>query len=336
MSIEATQDLSDHWELLRGLYHPFESGLKASSTDVYRHEIPGGQYSNLRPRAIQLGLGDQWGRIKRTYHDVNEALGDIIKVTPTSKVVADFAMFLVQNDMEVQDIFARADRGESMDFPQSVVDFFMGRMGQPYSGFPERLQRIVLRDQTPYTTRAGLDMPDYVWSEHDEALEDILGQPPTEPQRVSYALYPKVFEEFATRRVEFGRYDILDTVTFLYGLEIGEERLVDLEEGKTLVVQLSAIGELDDEGMRRLYYQLNGQPREIEVRDLSASKDLLTRPKADAQKRRPRRRGDARQGPERRGQARRRGHARADPRGDRGHEDGDDHHRPSRWTRRLN
>ncbi len=275
------QTLSDHWELLREIYYPFESGLKASTTDVYFHEIPGGQYSNLRPRAVQLGLGDRWGLIKQTYHDVNQALGNIVKVTPTSKVVADFSMFLVQNDETISGVLARSSAGEEIDFPQSVVDFFAGDIGQPHGGFPEELQRAVLRGKTPRTQRPGLELPDYDWESAAADLADHLGHDPSRREQISYALYPKVFSEFAGRIEEFGEYRILDTVTFLYGLEVNEERVVRLEEGKDLVVKLLAVGAPDDEGMRELYYELNGQPRQVKVRDRAVTSQTSARPKAD-------------------------------------------------------
>lgn len=279
---EKLQLLSDHWELLRELYYPFESGLKASTTDVYYHEIPGGQYSNLRPRAIQLGLGDQWALIRRTYHEVSHAMGDIIKVTPTSKVVADFAMFLVQNKLTIADVFSRAEAGQELDFPQSVVDFFTGHMGQPYGGFPERLQKIVLRGKPALTERSGATLPDYNWDADLPELERLLGRTPTRQEQLSFALYPQVFRDFAGRINEFGEYRILDTITFLYGLELDEERTVEIEEGKTLVVKLVTISNADDKGIRRLYYELNGQPREIAIRDNGIDAAVKSHPKADA------------------------------------------------------
>ncbi|MFW6058362.1 MAG: pyruvate carboxylase subunit B, partial [Persicimonas sp.] len=281
LPVERLEQLSDHWELLRELYGPFESGLKASTTDVYYHEIPGGQYSNLRPRAVQLGLGDQWGRIKRTYHEVDKALGRLIKVTPTSKVVADLAMFLVRNDMTVDDLFEAHERGEEVDFPQSVVDFFMGRLGQPYGGFPERLQRIVTRGEEPLKDRAGEHLPDYDWEAKAAELEEIIGREPTRREEISYALYPKVFSELARSIEEFGEFRILDTVSFLYGMEPGEETLVDIEEGKTLVIKLLTVGPLEEDGTRTIYFELNGQPREVTVVDESAELGAAARPKAD-------------------------------------------------------
>ena len=281
LEVEALQQLTEHWEKLRNLYYPFESGLKASTTDVYYHEIPGGQYSNLRPRAIQLGLGDEWGRIKRTYHEVDEALGRLIKVTPTSKVVADLAMFLVRNDMEVEDIFEMHERGEEIDFPQSVVDFFKGRLGQPHGGFPDKLQQIVLRGEEPLEERPGALMDDYDWEAATDELDAMMDGEPNKRDKISYALYPKVFEDLVASLEEFGEFRILDTVSFLYGLEVGEETLVEIEEGKTLVISLLAIGELRDDGTRLVYFELNGQPREIVVRDETIELETEARPKAD-------------------------------------------------------
>jgi pyruvate carboxylase len=281
LDVESLQDLADYWERIRDIYYPFESGMKSGTTDVYFHEIPGGQYSNLRPRAIQLGLGDKWNLIKTTYHEVNMAMGNIVKVTPTSKVVADFAMFLVRNDMTVEDLFVRHDAGESFDLPQSVVDFFMGLIGQPYGGFPEKLQKLVIRDKTPFTDRAGRHLADYVWETHDEVLRALLERKPTRRERISHALYPKVFSDMATEIRDFGEYEMLDTVHFLFGMEVGEETMVDIEDGKTLVLKLLATGELSEDGSRRVYFELNGQPREVIVIDRSVETTVDRRPKAD-------------------------------------------------------
>ena len=278
---EPLERLAEHWELLREIYYPFESGLKASTTDVYNHEIPGGQYSNLRPRAIELGLGDRWAEIKETYQKVDAELGRLIKVTPTSKVVADMAMFLVQNDLSFQAIYEMSDRGEDIDFPQSVVDFFKGKMGQPYQGFPERLQKAVLRGEEPLKERAGATMKPYDWEAKAKELEALLDRPPTRADAISYALYPKVYEGFARTIQEFGEYRILETVSFLYGMEPGEETMVDIEEGKTLVIKLVAVGDVDEDGNRRIYFELNGQPRDVVIPDKSAELAIAGRPKAD-------------------------------------------------------
>ncbi len=278
---ESLERLAEHWEMLRELYYPFESGLKASTTDVYNHEIPGGQYSNLRPRAIQLGLGDRWTEIKQTYQRVDQELGRLVKVTPTSKVVADMAMFLVQNDLTIEEVYELADRGEDVDFPQSVVDFFYGKMGQPYQGFPKRLQQVILKGKKPLTERAGAGMEDYDWEEKAAELKVLLQRPPTRQEEISFALYPKVFDGYARVIQEFGEYRILETLPFLYGMEPGDETIVEIEEGKTLVIKLVAIGELQESGARRVNFELNGQPRDILIPDKSAELEIAGRPKAD-------------------------------------------------------
>ncbi len=275
------EQLAEHWEKVREIYHPFESGLKASTTDVYNHEIPGGQYSNLRPRAIELGLGDRWSQIKETYQRVDRELGRLVKVTPTSKVVADMAMFLVQNDLSFEEIYEMADGGEDIDFPQSVIDFFYGKMGQPYQGFPSRLQKAVLRGKQPLKERAGAQLTSYDFKEKRGDVERLLGRSPTRGEEISYALYPKVFEGFARTIAEFGEYRMLDTVSFLYGMEVDEETMIDIEEGKTLVIRLVAIGKLRDDGTRRVYFELNGQPRDVVIPDKSAELKSAARPKAD-------------------------------------------------------
>jgi pyruvate carboxylase len=275
------QRLSDYWERVRTIYAPFESGLKASTTDVYYHEIPGGQYSNLKPQADLLGLGERWAQIRDTYHDVNQALGNIIKVTPTSKAVGDFAMFLVQQGMSVEELMERYRGGEQFDLPQSVMDLLGGMMGQPYGGFPEELQRFALRGAEPIVGRPGESLPDYDWGAPRKQLTELLGRDPKRSEEISYALYPKVFRDFAAKRKEMGDFELLDTSIFLYGMEPDEERLVQIEEGKTLVVKFILKGPVDERGLRRMYFQLNGQPREILVRDLSVKLATAAREQAD-------------------------------------------------------
>lgn len=278
LDLGAMNALGNYWETVRELYYPFESGLKASTAEVYEHEMPGGQYSNLRPRAIQLGLGERWPEIKRRYREVNEALGDIIKVTPTSKVVADFAMFLVQNDLSVEDAISRADK---LDFPQSVVDFFAGKLGQPYGGFPKRLQKAVLKGHPALTERPGEHMEPHDFDAAAERLAARLDRAPYESELLSDALYPEVFEEFLRHEDSFGAVSILPTPAFLYGLRVGEEVTVDIEPGKTIIVKLVAIGGLTPEGQRMVYFEMNGQPREVVVRDESAAKTAVSREMAD-------------------------------------------------------
>jgi pyruvate carboxylase len=277
---DALQRLSDYWERVRAVYAPFESGLKASTTDVYYHEIPGGQYSNLKPQADQLGLGDRWALIRKTYRDVNLALGNIVKVTPSSKAVGDFAMFLVQQGMTMDELMRRYEAGEQFDLPQSIMDFFRGLMGQPYGGFPQPLQRFALRGEEPLTGRPGATLAYYDWAKARPGLEELLGRPALKREEVTYALYPNVFADFSLRQLEMGEFSMLDTPIFLYGMEPEEERLVQLEEGKTLVVRFMLQGPADEQGMRRMYFMLNGQPRELHVRDRSVKLAQPTRAKA--------------------------------------------------------
>jgi len=292
VDFEVTQQLSDYWEVVREHYAPFESGMRASTAEVYKHEIPGGQYSNLRPRAIQLGLGHRWTELKERYRDVNLALGDIIKVTPTSKVVADFAMFLLRNDLSVDEAMEQADK---LDFPQSLVDFFSGRLGQPYGGFPKALQRAVLGvagatsdSDASQTTAADASMA--AAAEHNSghdfdararALQEILGRAPTIPELLSDALYPAMFSEYLEYVEHYGDPSALPTRTYLFGLRFGEQVCVDIDPGKRLVVKLGAVGKVDAGGNRRVYFELNGQPRHILIPDLAAQETVQRRPQAD-------------------------------------------------------
>jgi len=279
LDADVQQSLANYWERVRDLYRPFESGLKASTAEVYWHEIPGGQYSNLRPRAIQLGLGERWEEIKERYREVNFALGDIIKVTPSSKVVADFAMFLVQNNLSVDGAIAQADR---LDFPQSLVSLVAGELGQPYGGIPEVLQNAVLKGRPVVTSRMGESLADHDFDAAASRLKVRLGREPNEASLLSDALYPLVYEEYVKFQDVFGDAAMIPTVAFLYGPDIGEELQIEVETGKTLIVKLNAIGGLDDQGQRMVYFELNGQPREVVVRDDSASADLVERLRADA------------------------------------------------------
>ena len=274
----ALEALADYWEAVREMYYPFESGLRASSADVYQHEIPGGQYSNLRPQAIQLGLGDRWNEIKRNYRAVNDALGDIIKVTPTSKVVGDFALFLMKHDLSVDQVIEQAHR---LDFPQSVVDLFMGHLGQPYGGFPAELQAAVLKGREPLTVRAGSIMPDHDFDAAAARLRDRLGRPPLETELLTDALYPAVLAEYLDFHDDFGEIADLPTPALLYGLDVGEQILIEIEPGKTLVIKLTAVGGLTPDGRRMVYFELNGQPREVAVVDVAAGAHIATRPRAE-------------------------------------------------------
>lgn len=275
---ENLQRLSDYWEDVRPLYAGFESGMMAPSSEVYVHEMPGGQYTNLRQQAQSVGLGERWGEVKAAYAQVNHLLGDIVKVTPSSKVVGDFALFMVQNDLTAENLLERAPR---LDFPDSVIQFFQGYIGQPPGGFPEDIQTAVLKDRPAFTSRPGERLEPVDFAEARKNLEARLGRQMSETDLMSWLMYPKVFVEADGLQREFGNVSVLDSGTFFYGMKPGEEISVDIEQGKTLVVKLVSVGPVQADGMRTVYFELNGQPREVKVRDLSAETSVHVRRKAD-------------------------------------------------------
>lgn len=275
------QKLSDYWEDVREYYVGFESGMKAPSSEVYEHEMPGGQYTNLHQQAKGVGLGHRWEEVKKAYAVVNQMFGDVVKVTPSSKVVGDMALFMVQNNLSEQDVYEKGDR---YDFPESVVQFFQGYLGQPPGGFPEKLRDIILKGREYFTCRPG-DLLDQVDFDQVQAeIQEKIGRPVTEFDVMSYIMYPKVFMDKEKMMKEFENISVLDTPTFFHGLNLGEEIKVEIEQGKTLMVKLIAVGPLSPSGNRTIYFELNGQPREIIIRDLSAKVSVETRRKADSSK----------------------------------------------------
>lgn len=272
------QELSDYWEAVRTLYAPFESGLRASTADVYHHEIPGGQYSNLKPQALAVGLSAQWNEVRERYREVNFALGDIIKVTPSSKVVGDFALWLVKNGLTVDDLM---NSDEHFDLPKSVVGLFEGHIGTPEGGFPEALRRRVLgANPTPLPAEDSKTLPSYPFAEKKAELEKAYEGKIAEELEVSYALYPQVVKDYLDFRSQFGDVSVLDTETFLYGLQQNREALIELEPGKALIVERTAIGELREDKTRDVHFALNGQPRTVRVLDRGAAADRPQRVKA--------------------------------------------------------
>lgn len=210
---------------------------------------------------------------------MNEMFGDIVKVTPSSKVVGDMALFMVQNDLSEQDVY---DKGETLDFPDSIIEFFMGEIGQPYGGFPEKLQKIVLKGRTPLTERPGALMePVDFEAVRAELAEKMTTGEPTDHDVMSYILYPKVFLDYLTMIEKYGDVTVLDTPTFFKGMRLGETVEVELEKGKTLIIKLNSIGEPIADGTRVIYFELNGQPREISVQDFNVQSTVVTRRKID-------------------------------------------------------
>jgi pyruvate carboxylase len=276
---KAMQPLADYWEAVREYYAPFECGLKSSTSEVYFHEIPGGQYSNLRPQAASLGLLSRWQEVKYAFAVVNQLVGDIPKVTPSSKMVGDFAVFLVQNDLLVMDgdlarttaatrqkVLAESRR---LDFPLSVVQYFQGCLGQPPGGYPEELRAAVLKGLPVLTGQPSDGMPPFDFAAGREHVESRKGEPASARDVLSYALYPRVMDDYFAWHNRCGDVSLLPTPVYFYGLEMGQEVWVEIEPGKTLVISLEALGEPDEDGNVTVYFKLNGQNRQVLVHDRS-------------------------------------------------------------------
>ncbi len=280
--IEITDDsiraLNSYWEQTRGLYAPFETGMTGYAPDLHLHEIPGGQYTNLLFQAQALGLADRWESVKRCYAAANRLLGDLVKVTPSSKVVGDLAQFMVQNDLSEDLVLANA---ETLSFPQSVVDFMSGRLGEPFGGYPEPLRSFVLKGNKPIVGRPGASLAPFDFDTLERELKARPGPPISEVDVTSAALYPSVFDAYREFRDEFSDVSLVPTQYFLAAPEVGEEFTVEIERGKTLVIVLTAVGELDKEGQRNVFFELNGQPRRVMIRDKSAVSEVAQREKAD-------------------------------------------------------
>ncbi len=269
---------SDYWEEVRNYYAPFESGLKASAGDVYVHEIPGGQYSNLRPQAESMGVGDRLPELKRMYATVNEMLGDIVKVTPSSKVVGDLALFMLTNELTPKDVM---ERGRELTFPESVIGYFAGDIGQPPGGFPEELRKIVLKGRKPVDGRPGDTLPQVDFEAVRAELQTKIASEPSRRDVLSYLMYPKVFVNYAAHLKEYSSVSPVPTGAFFYGLREGEETRVEIERGKTLFIKLVAFSEPDEKGQRTVFFELNGHPREVSVLDRSLAIEDKRRIKAD-------------------------------------------------------
>ncbi len=267
-----------YWEEVRNYYAAFESGLKASSADVYIHEIPGGQYSNLRPQAEAMNLGHRLPELKRMYAVVNDILGDIVKVTPSSKIVGDLALFMLTNNLTAKDLI---ERGKELSFPESVIGYFAGEIGQPPGGFPEPLREVVLKGRPVKEGRPGDTLPPVDFAATRAEVEKKTGRAPSERDVLSYLMYPKVFTEFSEFRKSFSDVSVVPTDVMFYGLRVGEETDIEIETGKTLFIKLVAISEANEHGMRTVFFELNGHPREVQVFDQSLGIEQEVRPKAD-------------------------------------------------------
>jgi len=275
---QALDEISEYWREVREFYVPFESPVLAAGTDLYQHEMPGGQYTNLFQQAQALGLDHRWPEVCRQYAAVNRLFGDIVKVTPTSKAVGDMALFLVANDLTTDELM-QSDR--ELAFPQSVIDLLSGRMGQTVFGFPADVQKRILRDEKPLEGRPGDSLPPADLVAAKEKIAPLVEGEPTSQDVVSHLMYPHVFEQFAQHQRQYADVSVLPTPVFLYGMVPQEEVAVDIEPGKTLIIKFLTVSDPHADGTRTVFFELNGQPREVTVHDRSLTPTEAAPPKAD-------------------------------------------------------
>jgi pyruvate carboxylase len=273
-------DCSDYWETVRAYYLPFDSGPKAGNARIYEHEIPGGQYTNLREQAVAMGLGHRWREVERMYAEVNQLFGDIVKVTPSSKVVGDMTLFLMAKEMTAAEVL-RLDEKHDVAFPNSVVEMLSGVLGVPPDGWPTKVQKILLRGVEPMKGRPSAAMPAVDLVAEKDALEKRTGHAITREDLLSSLLYPEVFLKFDKFRLAHSDVSVLPTPAFFYGLKSGEEITVEIEAGKTLIIKYMTASDPHPDGTRTLFFDLNGQPREVNVRDKALRVVERAHPKAD-------------------------------------------------------
>ncbi|MGI5971888.1 MAG: pyruvate carboxylase [Oscillospiraceae bacterium] len=263
IDLDSLQGLTDYWEDVRQYYSPFEAAQATPATDIYRYEIPGGQYTNLKPQVESLGLGHRFQEVKEKYKEVNDMLGDIVKVTPSSKMVGDLAIFMTQNDLTAENI---VEKGAALNFPDSAISYFSGMMGQPAWGFPEDLQKVVLKGKKPITCRPGELLPPVDFEEiHNKILK--YKKNPTMRDVIAWALYPKVMEDYLKTRDEIGDITNMDSSVFFMGMNHGETTYIAIEEGKVLAIKYNGLGDMNEDGTRTVHFELNGVAREVYVKD---------------------------------------------------------------------
>ncbi|HEX4793769.1 MAG TPA: pyruvate carboxylase [Humisphaera sp.] len=280
LDLEALNRLSEYWESVRQFYFPFEEGLPAPTAEVYDHEMPGGQYTNLRQQAKSMGLIDRWREIAEAYAQVNQMFGDIVKVTPSSKVIGDMAIFMVTNNLRPMDILAP---DKKFNFPRSVVEMMQGYLGTPEGGWPRVLQKIILDTAgvKALKGRPGAKLPKIDLAQTRTKLEKESGPDISDTDVLSYIMYPQVFQDFAKHRAAYDNTSVIPTPAFFYGLQSGEEISVTIEPGKTLIIRYLTTGEPHEDGTRTVFFELNGQPREVNVSDRQLEGNLHKQPKAD-------------------------------------------------------
>jgi pyruvate carboxylase len=280
LCVDTLNECSDYWETVRSYYLPFDSAPKSGSARLYQHEIPGGQYTNLREQATAMGLGHRWRETEKMYAEVNLLFGDIVKVTPSSKVVGDMTLFLMAKEMQPADIL-KLDKKHDISFPNSVVEMFSGVLGVPPGGWPKKLQKIILREQVPVRGRPSANLAAVNFDEEHKSLEKKAGHPVRRSDLLSYLLYPEVFLKYDKFLQAYSDVSVLPTPTFFYGLKSREEITVEIESGKSLIIKFLTISEPHPDGTRTLFFELNGQPREVHVRDRALRVVERAHPKAD-------------------------------------------------------
>ncbi len=278
LDLDALNEFSDYWEKVRSLYAPFDTAPRAGSAEVYLHEMPGGQYTNLKEQAAGMGLSHRWPEIARCYAEVNQLFGDIVKVTPSSKVVGDMTMFLITRGIKPADV---VNLQPGTDFPESVIDMLGGGLGQPVGGWPAKVQEVVLGKRKPIEGRPGDGMPPHSFAKTKTELAVKLKREVDDDDIFSHLMYPEVFADYAKFDREYGVVSVIPTAPFFYGLKPGEEISVDIEEGKTLFVKLIHVGAVDVDGSRIVSIELNGMSREVKIFDRSVQPKVKSRTKAD-------------------------------------------------------
>ncbi len=278
LDIKAIREISDYFEAVRGQYAAFESGLQAPASEVYLHEMPGGQFTNLKAQARSLGLEERWHEVAQMYADVNQMFGDIVKVTPSSKVVGDMALMMVSQGLTRAQV---EDPKTEVSFPDSVIDMMRGNLGQPPGGFPIKILKKVLKDEKPNTERPGKHLPPVDLEATRKEVIEKVGEPVDDEDLNGYLMYPKVFTDYRAQHAEYGPVRTLPTRTFFYGMEPGEEIEAEIDPGKTLVIQLQAVGETNEDGEVKVFFELNGQPRVIRVPNRKVQASTAKRPKAE-------------------------------------------------------
>lgn len=280
MDLAKLNAFSNYWEIVREYYYPFESELKAGTAEVFEHEIPGGQYSNLLPQARSLGLEDKFETIKQNYVVVNQLFGDIVKVTPSSKVVGDMALFMTSNNLTAADIF---EKGESLAFPESVKQLFRGDLGQPFGGFPPQLQKIILKDEIPYTDLPNAHLAPTNFEVEFAKFQQQFDDKQTFLDFLSYKMYPKVFEEYYQHKKTYGDVSKLPSLPFFYPMQPNEEIMVGISKGKNVLIRYMYMTEANEDGQRDVFFKINGQTRSVQVKDKAIKTTKVANRKASGE-----------------------------------------------------